>query len=168
MAKKKVISDLPTLPRGRPTIDKAIEVETRCQEAFSKGYSILKAAEEYNLAPDTVWKHFQKFKKALFANMTQDFINDQRLAKWQAIKSLEDAVEKVDVILRSSSNNMNSEDSNWHSTSLQAIKLKTDLEQQKFALDMTPTIDISPESIVEQTRTIEAIKITQTVKTEPK
>ena len=165
MASKK-LPILEKLPRGRPETKDSIEVTRKCEEAFNLGLGILSACERYKLSHVTVEKHYKILKDKLFATMDEDFIRDQRLAKMRAIQALEEASNKTDRILHSASDKLGEDTNIWHNTALAAIKLKSDLDQQRYAFDMTPTLDISDESILEQTRTIEAIRIT--TKTEKK
>jgi hypothetical protein len=152
-----VLSGLEKIDRGRPTVKESVIIDKRCRDAFNEGLSILQAVDRYGLAKDTVWKHFRALRQEVIEDAGINFIEEHKIYKYQAVMALERNINKIEQIIHSTSDHHNDESPSWHNSTLSAIKIKSDMEQEKFGILMQPTLDITGDRLVELSRVTEKV-----------
>jgi hypothetical protein len=69
-----------------------------------------------------------------------------------AMKKLEDAIEEVDAAAKIAFDKSKKDESatSWYAHYIKCIEIKVNFEQQRYAIEMAPTIDVSIERIIEE------------------
>jgi hypothetical protein len=148
--------------KGRPTNQEGIKIKEDIEKAFNKGWGVLYAAEQLKYNKETVSLHYIELREKLIEAMDKNFINEQRTAKYFAIKKLQERIGEIDLIMHDAFDHKSGETNIWHSTIIHCIEVKASLEQAMHALEMTPTIDIDVEKMIQESRQEVAIPIRDT------
>lgn len=138
--------------RGHPTESEAKTIRTQCEKAFNDGLGVLSAAEELNLNKNTVSSYYTEFREKLFDKMDKDFVLEQKTAKQMSIKKLEDRIKEVKNIKKLIIENIKLDEPTIYDKLLKCEEIGASLEQARYSLEMTPTIDISIDKIIEESR----------------
>jgi predicted transcriptional regulator len=140
------------MERGRPSSLDSTKNRKNCQDAFNKGLSVLKTAENLKLDKNTVSKYFIEFREKLVDGMDRDFVHEQKVAKQMAMKKLEDAIEEIDSAIKIAFEKSKHDESatSWYAHYIKCMEIKVNFEQQRYAIEMAPTIDVSIEKIIEE------------------
>ena len=125
------------MERGRPSSLESTKIRKSCQDAFIKGLSVLKTAEDLKLDKNTVSKYFIEFREKLVDGMDKDFVQEQRTAKQMAMKKLEDSIAVIDKLIERLLGNLDEEDAIWYTQYIKCLEVKSGFEQQRYALEMS-------------------------------
>lgn len=130
----------------------------RCEQAFNKGWGILFAAKELKLSKNTVNAYYKEFREKLEATMDEEFILQQKTAKLMGIMALDEEIKNVDNMINDPEHGIqvkvidDPENPAWLSQLKSAIELRSNLKQQRYNLEMSPTIDVSVDTLVSELR----------------
>jgi hypothetical protein len=142
----------------KPTIQKQLDNRARCEAAFNKGWGILFAAKELKMGKNNVHAYYKEFREKLEATMDQEFILEQKTAKQMGIMALDEEIRNVDTMINDPDHGIqikvieDPENPAWLSQLKSAIELRSNLKQQRYNLEMSPTIDVSVDTIVSELR----------------
>lgn len=137
---------------GRPEGKEIEENRKKCEKAFNDGWGVLYASDQLGLNKNTVSSYYKIFREDMVKDMDTNFINEQKVARQMAIKKLDDGIEAIKVILSSASNHMGAKTPAFHNTTIKCIEVKMDLEQLRYSLEMSPTLDVPIEWIIADAR----------------
>lgn len=136
---------------GRPSVKEQEENLIKCKKMFYDGLSILSASEKTGLNKETVCNYYKEFREDFVENLDNNFVDEQRTAKQMALKKLEESIEQVEAAAAIALSNSHGEDgSPWYGHYLRCLEMKASFEQQRYALEMQPTIDVSLERLMEE------------------
>lgn len=140
------------MKRGKPSAGEQSKLYKDTLEHFEKGHSAVFTARELSVNRNTVDKYFAEFREKMIESMDKDFINRQKTAKEFALAGLDSDLEKLneqydDVDAKCKDD---PENSAWESIKTQIISRMADIRQQKADLEMSPTLDVSLEQLVEE------------------
>jgi|SRR6185312_2559106 len=139
---------------GKPDSGTQLANHKACKEAFEKGWGVLFASKMLKLNKNTVSDYYDKLRTDFLQHEGNNFINQQKMAKEFAIKALDDEISELDDLIDDKENGFykryldDSENPAWGSLLKSTIELRSNLKQQKFALSMAPTLDVSIETII--------------------
>lgn len=137
---------------GKPSGATVAANKEKCKKAFNKGWGVLYAAELIGLNKNTVSSYYQELREEAIEKTGEDFVMEQKTAKQLAIKKFDEEIERLNELEDEFENKKTKKDPTWHDRILKCIELRANLEQQRYALEMTPTIDISIDKIIEEGR----------------
>ena len=143
---------------GIPSTMESKGIRLKCEEAFNKGWGTLFTARELKLNKNTVSAYFVEFREKLFQNMDDEFIKEQKTAKQMGIMALDEEIKNVDNMINDPEHGIqikvidDPENPAWLSQLKSAIELRSNLKQQRYNLEMSPTIDVSVDTLVEELR----------------
>lgn len=137
---------------ARPTKAKQTANETRILEMFEKGISALRAAKLLGLNRNTVSSYYRVFGERLIQDMTESFVEKQKIKKALVVASLEEELEEL---MEQASETRMAIKEDLENTSLRSLLLnittaKANLKQQIADIEMSPTLDVSLEKLVEE------------------
>ena len=135
---------------GRPSIKEIEKHKNDCKKAFYQGVTILTASEELDLNRETVSKYYKEFREKFIEELDEEFITEQKAAKHFAMKKLEDKVKEIDDIMSNIINDKKTSSDKKHDQLIKCVEVKSGFEQQRYNLEMAPTIDISIEKLIEE------------------
>lgn len=144
--------------RGKPTPQVQLDNKKRCAEAFNKGWGIMFAAEKLKLNWKTIESYYKELREDLMEKIDNEFIINQKTAKEMGIKALDFEIEKVDDMINDEEHGIqrkvidDPENPAWLSQLKSAIELRSNLKQQRYNLEMSPTIDVSVDTLVSELR----------------
>jgi len=144
--------------RGRPDAGTQLANRKSCEEAFNKGWGVLFAASMLKLNKQTVVNYYDEFRTKFLQVSGNKFMDQQRMAKEHAINALDFEIAELDDLINDKENGFyrryldDSENPAWGTLLKSAMELRSSLKQTKFALSMTPTMDVSIETIIMETQ----------------
>lgn len=140
------------MKRGRPEVTEQTKLYKALQTRFERGESIAYAAREEKVNIKTVQNYYREFREKMVEQTDQDFINRQKIAKEFALAGLDEDLQKLrtqfDELVQLCEDDP--ENSAWQSIRLQVTAKMAELKQQKADLEMSPTLDVSLEQMVEE------------------
>lgn len=139
--------------KGRKGTKEELQITKDCQTAYDKGWPIRFTAQKLGISKDAVWRRYKKFRADESASMDKEFISEQRYHKEQAMKALQEQIEKAREYVEWLDDMIEEDVKNRTAWSAQEIKLLeniTSWEQQLHALGMSRTVDISIRKLLEE------------------
>ena len=137
---------------ARPTKAKQVQNETRILEMFERGISALRASQLLKLNRNTVSSYYRIFGQRLIEDMNEDFIERQKIKKTLLVASLE---KEIDDLEEQAAFTRISIEDDRENTALRNLLLsitvaKANLKQQIADIEMSPTLDVSLDQLVEE------------------
>lgn len=137
---------------ARPTKAKQVQNETRILEMFERGVSALRASQLLKLNRNTVSSYYRIFGQRLIEDMNEDFIERQKIKKTLLVASLE---KEIDDLEEQAAFTRISIEDDRENTALRNLLLsitvaKANLKQQIADIEMSPTLDVSLDRLVEE------------------
>jgi len=144
---------------ARPTKGKQAANEARILEMFERGISALRASKILNLNRNTVSSYYRVFGERLIQDMTESFVEKQKIKKALVVSSLEEELDELNeqLIQTKMAINDDLENTTLRSLLLAITVAKANLKQQIADIEMAPTLDVSLEKLVEERMQDESI-----------
>ncbi len=138
---------------SRPTKSKQVDIQKTLLEHFEQNHSAIYTAKLTGLNRNTVSGYFRTFADKLIEEVDQNFIVRQKVRKELVLVQLEEDLAELDrqlEELKILTNGIENTNSAMHSIRLNIITSRAALRQQIADIDMTPTLDVSLEILVEE------------------
>jgi len=140
---------------GRPTKSKQVRMRKRCEEEYRKYHSATYAANILDYNVNTVEKYFRGFQETQLEETNTEFVLKQRSAKDRVVTKLEEIIEDLDNQLTRMYKELDKNDNEvdkarYESMVTNTLKLKAELWQHKAGIEITPTLDITFEKLLEE------------------
>ena len=143
--------------RGRPTKSKQSANRKKCLEAYEKYYSAGGAANLLDLNRHTVEKYFKEFQETEVEETNYDFILRQRSAKNRVLTKLDGILEElygqladIKTVIVDDKHGENHDIGKYEYMRTQILSKLSDILQQKASVEITPTLDITIDSYLEE------------------
>lgn len=136
----------------RPSKAKQVDIEKTLLTHFNLYHSALYTAELTNINRNTVNAYFKTFQVSLVEDINSDFISRQKVRKEQVVALLERDLSELDKLLEQLkiSTMKDEENASLLSVRLATIVARSNIKQQIADIDMSPTLDISIDQIMEK------------------
>ena len=141
---------------SRPSKAKQVDMSEKLLPYFEQHHSALYTAELTGINRNTVNAYFKTFSQLLMDDINQNFVMRQKIRKEQVITLLERDLAELDEHLAevkmalNAANGMESGNASLHGVRLSIVTARSNIKQQIADIDMTPTLDLTVEDILEK------------------
>jgi len=138
---------------GHPPVKEQAKNRKILQEHFDKGHNVLYTARLTKLNRNTVSKYFKEFGESLTEEMDESFLIKQKVSKETCIARMQEYIDMIDKEIKELDLKIVDEDEDekvWRSQKHYLLVQVTNLIQQKADIEMTPTLDVSLEQMIEE------------------
>ena len=138
--------------RGRPTVTQKLKLRDDILDAFKEGLSAYYTAHKLDINVNTVYAYFKEFSEIYLEQANDEFVQRQRRAKEVCLagldKDLADIEIEIEELATIISKEKDIDEVACRKMKHDLIWKRSQLRQQKNAIDTTPTIDVSLEQMV--------------------
>ena len=140
---------------ARPTKSKQVDMEKILLEHFQEHHSAIYTAKLTGYNRNTVNAYFRTFAQKLLEEVDGDFVTRQKLRKELVIAKLEEDITALDnqleqILKFTGTGEIEEGNASLHGVRLNIITARANLRQQIADIDMTPTLDVSLDKLVEE------------------
>lgn len=138
---------------ARPKRQDGVKIRKELLGYFERGCNVLYTSQQSKHNRKTVTQHFKEFGEIFVEEVDNDFITKQKVVKETCIAQLQGYIDKIDSEIKSLEieAKMDREDSKTYRAQMHYLLVQVcNLIQQKADIEMTPTIDVSLEQMIEE------------------
>jgi len=139
--------------RGRPSKATQVKIRNECLEEYTQYHTAAYAARILHHDPATVEKYYRGFQETQLEETNAEFVLKQRSAKDRVLTKLDEVIEDLNKQLvrlytELKKNTQEVDKARYESMVTTTLRSKSDLLQQKAAIEATPTLDITFEKLL--------------------
>ena len=141
--------------RGRPSKATQVKIRNECLEEYTQYHTAAYAARILHYDPATVEKYYRGFQETQLEETNAEFVLKQRSAKDRVLTKLDEIIEDLNKQLVRLYKELEDESQEVDKARYEAmvtttLRIKADLLQQKAGIEVTPTLDITFEKLLEE------------------
>jgi len=141
------------MERGRPLKQDQVKLRKILLEHWGKGHSAGYAAKLEKVNIKTVTEYYKEFNEEIVEKVDEDFIVKQKAVKFQTLTQMDELIAESQKQLEGlkAKCEEDPDNSSWESIKASVIKDQMLFLQEKSNLEITPTLDINLDKLVEET-----------------